>query len=611
MTGDADGTRPGEKPKLDFSAARTLPMAEGGASQSAIVLNPGELFAGRYRIEALIGRGGAGDVYRAQDANTDEHVALKLLSGARVSTPEARRQLVREAIVARQIRHPNVVAVHDVGQAGDVAYIVMELLSGTTMRAWLADYATKDFDLPYAGACAIIQAILDGLEAAHAQGVVHRDLKPENVFILAEPTAMRARLKLLDFGLARTEGSAMSGATMMGTPHYMPPEQKTAPDTVKPSADLYSLSMMFYELLVGVLPQGHWQPPSRGRSDVPAGVDALIEAGLSNRPRIRPQSVAEYRAALLAASEPKPQPKVEAAATPPPQPQPKAEAPRPAPVAAPPTQQAAQPERPRVDVGGAGLPREFESWLRTTDAIDRPIPFMPGKMQPYSADAEKRAAPEVKRAWDVAREATVQNNAGNRPAARAKRLEAQQLFLIQIVKGSVEARFAYADFIRHTYMSMRDTPESLAATRAWHAAAAEAGHEKAKLALAWMLRRGDGGPPDRMAAFRLFDELAQKGHSDAVKGLAYLYGDEGRDQEQREQLTRYFSIVSKGGDVDSYPLNRLALLALEGKGGPLDKDEALAALSLAARQKYAMESRQLMQKHFPKQAAAEKKFWPT
>ena len=204
MTGDADGTRPGEKPKLDFSAARTLPMAEGGASQSAIVLNPGELFAGRYRIEALIGRGGAGDVYRAQDANTDEHVALKLLSGARVSTPEARRQLVREAIVARQIRHPNVVAVHDVGQAGDVAYIVMELLSGTTMRAWLADYATKDFDLPYAGACAIIQAILDGLEAAHAQGVVHRDLKPENVFILAEPTAMRARLKLLDFGLART-----------------------------------------------------------------------------------------------------------------------------------------------------------------------------------------------------------------------------------------------------------------------------------------------------------------------------------------------------------------------------------------------------------------------
>jgi len=149
-----------------------------------------------------------------------------------------------------------------------------------------------------ATAANIIAEILSGLDAAHKAGVVHRDLKPENVMLAGEPTDAGASLKLLDFGVARAAGAGDTGATSLGTRGYMAPEQITAPDAAQPSADLYSLSVMFYELLVGVVPQGHWQPPSAGRSDVPPAIDKLIERGLSNSPRQRPQSVAEYGRAL-------------------------------------------------------------------------------------------------------------------------------------------------------------------------------------------------------------------------------------------------------------------------------------------------------------------------
>ncbi|HHL43985.1 MAG TPA: hypothetical protein ENJ42_10225, partial [Hellea balneolensis] len=132
--------------------------------------------------------------------------------------------------------------------------------------------------------------------------VIHRDLKPENIILLDEPTDKSAPLKILDFGIARAAGVMESGTgTGLGTPRYMAPEQITNPDTAGPSADLYSLSVLFYELLVDVLPQGHWQPPSGGRSDIPGGIDALIEKGLSNRPSARPQSADEYRKALVQA----------------------------------------------------------------------------------------------------------------------------------------------------------------------------------------------------------------------------------------------------------------------------------------------------------------------
>jgi serine/threonine protein kinase/uncharacterized membrane protein YhaH (DUF805 family) len=263
-------------------------------------MQPGEVFAGRYTIAQLIGEGGMGVVYRATDKLTEKEVALKLIRADRLAGTDAVKRLIREGVTSRDIRHPNVVAVYDVGESNGQPYMSMEFLAGKSLRAWNRE-RMQGPDCSMATAASIIREILAGLEAAHRAGVIHRDLKPENVMLLSEPSDAGVQLKLLDFGIARAPNSGDTGATSLGTRGYMAPEQLTAPDAAQASADLFSLSVMFYELLVGVVPQNYWQPPSGGRADVPIAIDQLIQKGLSPSPRTRPQAVAEYREALEAA----------------------------------------------------------------------------------------------------------------------------------------------------------------------------------------------------------------------------------------------------------------------------------------------------------------------
>ena len=267
-------------------------------------LELGSLFAERYEIEGVLGAGGMGVVYRAIDGVTKRPVALKLIRPERIGGRGEIERLVAEGVTARDIRHPNVVAVYDVGEFEGQPFLSMELLEGQSLRGWLRANSAAGKDAPFMVVARIIAEILKGLEAAHTAGVIHRDLKPENVFLLKEPTAKEVSLKILDFGIARTTATSggSDSTSGLGTPHYMAPEQITNADQAGPAADLYSLSVLFYELLVGVLPQGHWQPPSGGRSDVPMAIDALIERGLSNRPGSRPRSASAYAAALQAGS---------------------------------------------------------------------------------------------------------------------------------------------------------------------------------------------------------------------------------------------------------------------------------------------------------------------
>lgn len=290
-----------DSPGPDLSALHTIDGMDTKTpkpSSSQRTLSPGDTFAGRYEIKKVIGEGGMGVVYRATDKLAEKDVALKLIRADRLAGKDAVSRLIREGVTSRDIRHPNVVAVYDVGEVGGDPYMSMEFLNGQSMRAWNRRRLSASEDCSMMAASNIIAEILSGLEAAHKSGVVHRDLKPENVMLLGEPSERGVSLKILDFGVARAAGAGDTGATSLGTRGYMAPEQITAPDAALPSADLFSLSIMFYELLVGVVPQGHWQPPSAGRSDVPPAIDKLIERGLSNNPRQRPQSVAEYSRAL-------------------------------------------------------------------------------------------------------------------------------------------------------------------------------------------------------------------------------------------------------------------------------------------------------------------------
>ncbi len=256
-------------------------------------LRPGTQFANRYEIIEKIGAGGMGLVYKALDQVTNKTIALKLIHPRHAASDADLERLREEGITARDIRHKHVVAVYDVGQNGNQPYITMEYLPGRSLRDWISHWQHGGMNIPVADITKAIAQILSGLNAAHEAGVVHRDLKPENIMLVDE-TQENFAVKILDFGIARALSKPPQVKDFSGTMGYMAPEQSSNPHLVGPPADIYAVSVMFYELLVGMRPQGHWQPPSGCRRDVPHGIDQLIEHGLNILPQNRIPSANVY-----------------------------------------------------------------------------------------------------------------------------------------------------------------------------------------------------------------------------------------------------------------------------------------------------------------------------
>ncbi|MEO9970854.1 MAG: serine/threonine-protein kinase [Hyphomonadaceae bacterium] len=265
-------------------------------------LQSGVIVAGKFTIDRIIGQGGMGTVYGAEEQLSGKPVALKVITQKYVGSEKAVRRLIDEGVTTREISHPNIVQIYDIGLHGSQPYIAMEYIDGTPLHVWRGKQMAGGKAAPVRVVGQIIKEILNGLEAAHAAGVVHRDLKPENIMLIGEPTEKVAKIKIVDFGiaLATKHAAQLSTGTGLGTQLYMAPEQVRNANAAEATADLYSVSKIFYELNVGVLPSGHWQPPSGGRSDVPAQIDALIERGLKNNRDLRPQSAAEYRDLMIA-----------------------------------------------------------------------------------------------------------------------------------------------------------------------------------------------------------------------------------------------------------------------------------------------------------------------
>jgi len=236
--------RIGETPPGITAAGVTSP---GIAAQE---LTPGATFANRYRIESIIGRGGMGVVYKATDAQLDETVAIKTLPGDVMSrSPEDLERFKREIRLARKITHRNVLRTYDYGEAEGVYFISMEFVRGYTL-AELLEEAPAHQMVPRVG-MGIARQICRGLEAAHEQGIIHRDIKPQNVLI-----DHKGEVKLMDFGIARMaeahEGMTQAGL-IVGTPHYMSPEQVQGKQ-LDPRSDVYSMGVMLYEMLSGQKP---------------------------------------------------------------------------------------------------------------------------------------------------------------------------------------------------------------------------------------------------------------------------------------------------------------------------------------------------------------------
>lgn len=280
----------------------------------------------RYRIIELLGRGGMGDVYKAQHKVMDRLAALKVIKPALVRDAEAVRRFQREVQAAARLNHPNIVTAHDAEQAGDVHFLVMEFVDGVNLH----EVVRRRGRLPVAEACEFIRQAAEGIEHAHQHGMVHRDIKPHNLML-----AESGEVKILDFGLANfasevaiedrletaysNEADLIAAApqltqagTMMGTPDYIAPEQAEDAHAADVRADIYSLGCTFYTLLTGRTPFGdgtvmekikaHTEREARPlcdfRDDVPAEVEAVLRKMMAKDPETRFQSPAEVVEAL-------------------------------------------------------------------------------------------------------------------------------------------------------------------------------------------------------------------------------------------------------------------------------------------------------------------------
>lgn len=209
-------------------------------------LQPGRVLGNRYEILQLLGEGGMGAVYKARDIEVDRFVAVKVIRPDLASRPDILARFKQELILARQVTHKNVIRIFDLGEAEGLKFITMDFIEGRDLKSILRERGK----LPTDEATKIVTQICRALDAAHSEGVVHRDLKPQNIMVDA-----KGRVTVMDFGIARSmemQGMTQTGS-LVGTPEYMSPEQAKGED-VDARSDLFTLGIIFYELLTGKTP---------------------------------------------------------------------------------------------------------------------------------------------------------------------------------------------------------------------------------------------------------------------------------------------------------------------------------------------------------------------
>jgi eukaryotic-like serine/threonine-protein kinase len=290
----------------------------GVARAADLPVREGQVFAGKFRVERFIGDGAMGLVVEATHLGLDERVALKFLRREALSQPEIVARFAREARASVKIKSDHVAKVFDVGAAEDgTPFIVMELLSGSDLCALLE--VQKRLDVPEA-ADYMIQAC-EGIAEAHARGIIHRDIKPGNLFLARGAGALK-QIKVLDFGISKAalgvgpldvDLTSLHTTQIMGSPHYMSPEQLRSTRDVDARADIWSLGVVLFELLTGDMPftatevtsliaQILHEPHQRLtalRPDVPAALESVIDRCLAKDPALRFQSAADVAVALL------------------------------------------------------------------------------------------------------------------------------------------------------------------------------------------------------------------------------------------------------------------------------------------------------------------------
>lgn len=284
----------------------------GGGTETVVDADPlvGRVLDGKYEIAAQLGAGGMGAVYRARRVLIGDEVAVKVLHAKFVNDETLVERFRREARAAAQLQHPNVVTIHDYGEARGregFAYIVMEFVRGESLR----DLLRREGRLDARRAVSLMRDVCAGVAAAHRRGIVHRDLKPDNIIVIpADEDSAHERVKVVDFGIAKlrdmaADNTLTAAGAMVGTPFYMSPEQCKG-ESLDARADVYSLGALLYEMLAGAPPFtaptltgiiiqhiSHPPPPISKDLDVPPPLQAAIARALSKEPDSRQSDAGE------------------------------------------------------------------------------------------------------------------------------------------------------------------------------------------------------------------------------------------------------------------------------------------------------------------------------
>jgi eukaryotic-like serine/threonine-protein kinase len=268
------------------------------------VATPGRVLGGRYRLDRELARGGMAAVWIAEDPLLSRRVAVKLLLPQLAADDALRIRFRNEAVAAAKLTHPGIVATYDTGDDDGLAYIVMELVEGRTLRRIIDDRPR----LPVPEAVDITSQVADALEHAHRQGLVHRDVKPANVLVQSD-----GRVKVTDFGIAKAAGGddLTRTGTVVGTARYLAPEQVNGAE-VDGRADVYALGLLLYEMLAGKPPFGgdtdmatavarltnSPEPVSSARPEISRSLEDVVARSLARDPDYRYQTAREFKQAL-------------------------------------------------------------------------------------------------------------------------------------------------------------------------------------------------------------------------------------------------------------------------------------------------------------------------
>lgn len=283
----------------------TVRVSGGGSSGPAIGV--GALIDHKYRVDAIVGQGGMGAVFRAWDVRLERDVAIKVVRGDLLADPDSRERFRRESQIVARLQHPSIVTVFDYGTLTDgAAFLVMEFVPGEDLRHLLK----RERRLAPGRAADLLAGIAGGVESAHKAGILHRDLKPENILLPESGTGP----KVVDFGVAKLTshagagGTITSAGTIVGTPAYMAPEQLRG-ENVDGRADVYSLGVMTFEMLTGTLPYGGASLFDIGikqaagaaaveMGDIPENVASVIRRAIAFDRDTRPASPADFAGEL-------------------------------------------------------------------------------------------------------------------------------------------------------------------------------------------------------------------------------------------------------------------------------------------------------------------------